>query len=310
MRHKQAFKTISLGILGAGLLVCSGCGAGNSPLSFNNIANSIDGSVGASDWMRPMPDGASTGEKANDGGDQPDPAAIVRQIVYNASISLTVRDLDATKQRIEIVVEQRGGYLAQFSERKISGDQRSGHWVVRVPADSFRNLLVDVAQLGAPESQEIQSQELTEEFVDLQARLKTKQQLEQQMLKIMEQRADKISDALAANQQLSEVRLAIEQIEGRLRKLNDLVALSTVTIDAREESVYAAPPPPSPPPTFAATIGATFDDSMTKMTEFGKGLLLLAVGAAPWLVLLCLVAGPIALVMAIARRWRRQPQAA
>jgi cell fate (sporulation/competence/biofilm development) regulator YlbF (YheA/YmcA/DUF963 family) len=182
--------------------------------------------------------------------------------------------------------------------------------VVRVPAESFRNLLDDVAQFGAPESQEIQSQELTEEFVDLQARLKTKQQLEQQMLKIMEQRADKISDALAANQQLSEVRLAIEQIEGRLRKLNDLVALSTVTIDAREESVYAAPPPPSPPPTFAATIGATFDDSMTKMTEFGKGLLLLAVGAAPWLVLLCLVAGPIALVMAIARRWRRQPQAA
>jgi hypothetical protein len=301
MLAKRCFRIARLTI---GLLLIGGCSrGGDAPFTFNSIANEINHTTG--DWVPSPPIVAiETPQEADNHfeSEQPDPAAVERKVVYNADLTLTVKDLDKIKHEVQSLVERHGGYLAQFSERRDSGDERSGRWVVRVPADSFHPLLADVQQLGKLDSEQIRSEELTEEFVDLQARLSTKRQLEQQMLKIMQERAGDISDALTASSRLNDVRLEIERIEGRLRKLNELTALSTVTIDAREEPRPAEPPPPAAVPSFGAALGATFTNSLGRLIEFGKDLLLAAATLAPWIAALCIVTGPLALANVVVRR--------
>jgi hypothetical protein len=179
--------------------------------------------------------------------------------------------------------------------------------VVRIPATAFDGFLEDVQALGVPESQHIETKEVTDEFVDLDARLTALRRVEQEMLDVMEQHSGKISDVLDARKQLGDVRVEIERIEGQLRKLTDLVAMSTVTIDAREDANYTPPQAP----TFAEQIAQTFGGSISALLTAGRGLVLAAVALAPWLVaFLVIVLLPLLLLAAILRRRQRRVRAA
>src|SRR5262245_16203866 len=105
-----------------------------------------------------------------------------RQVIYRSSINLHVKSFDETDRKITSLVNDAGGYIAQFSEDRSYGAQRGGRWTVRMPAAKFFAFLDSVSQLGVAERRDVQSQDVTEEFVDLEARLKNKQALEARLL--------------------------------------------------------------------------------------------------------------------------------
>src|SRR5262249_26682945 len=136
-----------------------------------------------------------------------------------------------------------------------------------------------VTRLGVPEKNSIDSKDVTEEYYDLEARIKNKKVEEDRLLKHLEKSTGKLEEILAVEREISRVRGEIEQHEGRLRLLANLTALTTVTINIQEIKNYVPPQTP----TFASNITSTFSGSFDLLVGLGKALVLIAVGLAPWL---------------------------
>jgi uncharacterized coiled-coil protein SlyX len=218
-----------------------------------------------------------------------EPPAVSRKIIYTATIALVVEDFAATQKQMEALVKQHEGYVAEFREDRRYGDQLAGRWVVRIPVSQFEQFVASVVELGVPESREINAQDVTEQFIDLSARLSNKKRLEERMLKLLEDRTGEIKDVIEVESQLGRVREEIEVMEGKLRYLTDRIAMTTVTISAREERDYTPPQAP----TFGVKIHRTFADSLLALRRFGETLVLLIVAATPWLVVGCVLLIPV-----------------
>ena len=114
--------------------------------------------------------------------------------------------------------------------------------VVRVPAPQFGLRWIRFAALGTRVVQEkITGQDVTEEFIDLEARIRTQKALEQQFLEIMK-RASKVEDALEVQRQIAEVRTEIEKLEGRKRFLGNRASLSTITVTLQNQTRSSSAP--------------------------------------------------------------------
>jgi hypothetical protein len=105
----------------------------------------------------------------------------------------------------------------------------SGYVTVRIPVADFDASITKVGEFGEVTSKTIQGQDVTEEFVDLDAQLKNLRATENQFLEIMK-KATKIEDILAVQRELSNVRGQIDSIEGRMKYLQQSADLSTLTV--------------------------------------------------------------------------------
>ncbi len=235
---------------------------------------------------------AGEGEVQSATGSSAVQPALNRQIIYRATISLQVKSFAETDREIAARVKEAGGYVAQFNEDRSYGNQRGGRWTVRLPVAGFTSFLDAVGKLGVAERRDVQSQDVTEEYVDLEARLKNKQALESRLLELVAKRGDAIKDVIAIEQELSRVREEIERMQGKLRYLSDRVSLTTVEISAYERLDYEPEEA-----TFSARIVNTFQGSLTQLRQFGEGLLLIVTALLPWMIVGVVVFIPVGLVV-------------
>ncbi len=162
-------------------------------------------------------------------------AAVERKIVRNAELTLEVAAPTEAQRKVAAVADARGGFVVtsearQNDERNTSQPAEVVTIVMRVPASQFDAAVGEIRAVGNRVRQEkTTGQDVTEEYIDLEARLRTQRALEAQFLEIMKQ-AQKVSDALEVNRQLAEVRGVIEQVEGRRRFLENQAALSTINV--------------------------------------------------------------------------------
>ena len=162
--------------------------------------------------------------------------AIDRKIIRNADLTIEVPSTTDTQQKIVSIAETHGGFVVT-SEAKQRDSQEPAQrtldikLVVRVPENHFGAALDQIRALASnvPEAK-ITGQDVTEEFIDLEARIKTQTALEQQFLQIMKQ-AHKVEDALEVQRQIADVRTEIEKLEGRKHFLENRSSLSTITIN-------------------------------------------------------------------------------
>ncbi|MGI8732077.1 MAG: DUF4349 domain-containing protein [Pyrinomonadaceae bacterium] len=167
--------------------------------------------------------------------------AMNRKILRNAELTLEVSDPGAAQRKITSIAESLGGFVVT-SESKQRQSGESGQQelevnvVVRIPAPQFGSALDQIRAEGGRVIQEkATGQDVTEEFIDLEARIKTQKALELQFLEIMKQ-ARKVADALEVQRQIAEVRTEIEKLEGRKRFLENRASLSTITINLQTPS--------------------------------------------------------------------------
>ena len=227
-----------------------------------------------------------------------------RHIIYRATLSLDVKNFAKASEEVESLTKKVGGYIAQYREDSASGAPRGGHWTVRVPTAEFESFVEAVAGQGVTHQREITSEDVTEEYVDLTARLKNKEELEKRLLELVAGRGEEIKDLLALEAELSRVREEIERMEGRMRYLADRVAMTTVQISAYEREVYQPPLAP----TFSGRVAQSFYDSLNLLGQFAEGCVIVAAALLPWLGLFSLVLA----ILLIAIRLlggRRKPQA-
>jgi hypothetical protein len=228
----------------------------------------------------------------------------VRRVIYNATLDLTVADLDGVAETVARLVADAGGYVANSTIRGTSGSQRSATWAVRVPIEKFDAFLREAARLGEVNSLSTGSQEVTAEFYDAEARLRNKRQEEERLLELLETGAGTLEDILKVETEVSRVRQEIEQIEGRLRLLRDLTALSTATIHATEVREYIATQPGGFP-TFGERVSTAWTRTLDALLQAGQFIVILAVAVAPWLGVLAVLALPGLLLYRFVRRMAR-----
>jgi hypothetical protein len=207
------------------------------------------------------------------------PKAVPRKIIYNADVELTVDDFARAEQGIMRLVKESGGYLADSNVAGSPGSQRSGMWKVRVPVEGFESFVEAVIRLGELQRRQTNSQDVTEEFYDLEARIKNKKVEEARLVKHLEESTGKLKDILDVERELSRVREEVERQQGRLQLLANLASLTTVTIHVREWKGYI----PAAAPTFATRVARTFRASVDQLARFSEGLVLAVVSVVPWL---------------------------
>ncbi|CAH0999655.1 hypothetical protein LEM8419_00955 [Neolewinella maritima] len=162
--------------------------------------------------------------------DQPLPTETDQQIIYTASARAEVADLDSALAQLNALLTQRGGFVAS-QHRSNSPYELQVELVLRLPADRLQPVLDALPRLTEHiDYQNLDSRNVTEEWLDLESRLETKREVRDRYIEILRQRAEKVEDILNAEEKIRRVTEEIEAQEGRLRYLRDRVSYSTLTL--------------------------------------------------------------------------------
>lgn len=168
------------------------------------------------------------------------PADADRKIVSTVDISLVVDDSDAALTSIETMVERAGGYIARTNlyQSDQDPDQLEGSLTLRVPAERLSDVLKQLSSLAVKvESQNMNREDVTTQYVDLQARLENLEAAEKELRALLAEVRERpdadTEDILTVYRSLTDIRGQIEQLQGRINLLNDTVALSTINVYLR-----------------------------------------------------------------------------
>ena len=143
-----------------------------------------------------------------------------RLVIYTADVTLEVADVDEVRKAVLRLAKEVGGYLKQETNTTVT---------VRVPADKFEQTLEKVCKLGRVLERDIDAQDVTEEYRDLELRLSALRKHLKRLEEVL-QKAEGVSEIAEIMSQIKEVVVEIERLEGRLRALKVQVAYSTLTV--------------------------------------------------------------------------------
>lgn len=213
-------------------------------------------------------------------------------IIYSANVRMRVEDVGETGKELRGIIQASGGYILGFSDSRNNGDIGSVY-TIKVPAQGFMSFVDRLEAIPNVEVQrDISGKDVSEEYVDLESRLKARRLVEDRLLSMME-KATKADDLLKFSGQLSEVQEQIEQITGRIRYLDANVAYSTIDLRVYQMDQKIA----SAFDVNERSLGTRLADTLSGSAEgVWKGvqyLLIFLVGALPVLAVLAIIGIPV-----------------
>ena len=235
------------------------------------------------------------------------PATLDRKVISNTSLALSVGDIGAAFNEAGRLARVNGGYTEKSSytnSDNLEAKQRSASLTLRVPAAHYDELLGSLRGISGAKvvSEGSKSTEITEQYTDLQSRLRNLERTEQSYLKLLEQ-AKSIQEILVVNDRLDGVRAQIEQIQGRLKVFDNLADLATVDLTLSPVLPGQAQPTDGP-----KSMQTAFTDAWNWSMERARYVLAGGVVASVALIWLAI---PLAVVVIGARVVRRRgPNAA
>jgi len=250
--------------------------------------------------VRAEPEAAVAQQKlsqAEEGPKVPAPRLVIRE----AKLSLRTPSPQALIGRSSELTRRFDGFVVSSETSHRQGKVVKAQVSLRVRAEQLDTALAELRKLGEVLNESVTGQDVSAEFVDVQARLKAKRVLEERLLAIAAE-AKAVEDMLKVETELSRVRGEIEQLEGRSRLLSDRARLSLIEVTAQSPSQPAEPEAQS----FGSKLGAGFDKAVRLAGEVLVALVVMAGAVVPLAVLLTSVVLPLLWW----RRRRRQRAAA
>lgn len=244
--------------------------------------------------------GAFVGEEPISGDDvaPPLPEFAGRKIIRDATVSLGVEDVGASVRRVEAIASGAGGFVSSSSvfmedmpepsEDEVAPPRRtqSASVTIRVPSSAYASVMNQIRGLdGELQSESSTTSDVSEEFADLEARLRNLEATEARYLELLD-RAETIPDILTLQDRINSVRLEIERIQGRINLLNDLTDLATIVVQL---SPLTAPiEAPSEPGWAQQAWDNAWEDSQQVLEAMGTAAIVIGVVLA-WLAVPVLV---------------------
>jgi uncharacterized protein DUF4349 len=170
-----------------------------------------------------------------------DPAS--RLIIRTGQASIEVDSLEPSMSELRRVVQRVGGFVADASVQSGRNQLRSATLQLKVPASRFDDLTEGLGPLGKLQFVNVAAADVSEEFVDLTARVANGRRLEERLIELLRTRTGKLQDVLSVERELARVREEIERMEGRLRFLKTSAQLSTLSVNLYEPAPIVASHP-------------------------------------------------------------------
>jgi Domain of unknown function (DUF4349) len=234
-------KWIVLGLVAALALAALGCSSGDdddsgAAMEAAALEESVEASAGDDAGGE---EAVPVSQPSQGGGSVP---SVGPSIVQTASLAVSVprNEFRSAIDRARTIATGAGGFVVSSSASQ--GEERrlvSGTLVVRVPERSYARVMAQLADLGRVEAQEEAGSDVSQELVDLQARIRHLEAVEARLLGFLEE-TESVSSALTVQQELNRVQLELEQARGRLVYLEDQVAFATISLEVRERQVAVA----------------------------------------------------------------------
>ena len=224
---RAILRILYFGVLVA--LLLTGCAAEPSRLSAEDRNESL-----SFEAPEPLPVVTMVAEKrvevttsaSGDLGEIPE-----RMIVYTGDLAMVVADTDAVQRQIEVLVEEAEGYIASVESYTVSEGVRRTDLSLRVPAETFNSTMDALRKMALEVTREsVSTQDVTEEYVDLTARLRALEAKAARLEELME-RAEDTEAVLAVYRELSATQVEIEQTKGRMQYLERQSAMATIHVE-------------------------------------------------------------------------------
>jgi hypothetical protein len=224
---KITYLLILLMLCGAVGMGCLNMGTDNKAVSPSNldVSRGSGYAEGVSTKEYPAPASASLPGGAD--------SAIDQKLIKTGSITLEVTAVPASVDALNTIALRNGGYLSSSSQSGSAYDRLTATVVVRVPAAAFDSTVAEIKALGTVRSASLNTQDITEEYVDLQAQKGALERQLDQYTRIME-KAETVEDILKIQMEIGKAQSELDRIEGRLRYLDNRVDLATLTVYLQE----------------------------------------------------------------------------
>lgn len=161
-----------------------------------------------------------------------------RKVISTATLTIEVISAQAAINDITNITLNSGGFISSSSINDIGSSRKSGFLTARVPQDKFYPAIEKIESLGTRKQRQVSGQDVTEEFIDLGARLDNLKKQEARILDVLEM-AKTVKDIIEVEHELERVRGEIESLTGRLNYLNQSVEMSTITVNVMEPTPIA-----------------------------------------------------------------------
>ncbi|MBT2683561.1 DUF4349 domain-containing protein [Bacillus sp. ISL-37] len=293
------------------VFLLAGCSGGmsqeDSKMSADGDMNSSMENVSEDEIGFSESDKADSGEDAKAEGQASqdiDEGAAQRMVIYNAEMDIRVDNFEKARNALEQKAKAYNGYIVQSNSNRYDGEQQSGTMTFRIPQEHFNAFLNDAEGLSVQvNNRHVSGQDVTEEYVDLESRLKSKKAVEERLLDFMKQ-AQKTEDLLKISSDLADVQEQIEQIAGRKKFLENQTALSTVTITLQENEV-PVPKIDNDSLNTWQKIKKQFADNINILLAAGSGIIVFLIGNLP---ILMIVGAIVAAIIYFVRKKAGQRQ--
>jgi len=181
------------------------------------------------------PKAGLTLEQGVGGGAIEAPQSAGPMITQTASLTIIVSNYDEASASLSHLAAIEGGYVQKLDAEATPDAPRQVSATLRVPAKQVGSFLAELRKLGRVQQESQANEEITDQYVDLQARLKSARASEQRMLQLLATRTGKLEDVLDAERELARIRGEIESMEGQRNLLVHRVDYATVEVQLREE---------------------------------------------------------------------------
>ncbi len=208
------------------------------------------------------------------------------KLILSADLTLETQDYEATCAALEQMTAEAGGYIQSSGSSGETGS-RTASYTLRVPQEQFERFFAQIGESCHVVSSNRWSEDVTEQYTDIETRLATLQTKHERLLALLDQAA-KMEDIISLENALADCEYEIDSLTGEKRHYDDLVGFSTFTVTLREVQVLTAV---SDGTGFGAQLSQAAQNGLGGLTAAVRGILLLLVMMWPVLVLLGIAGG-------------------
>ena len=165
-------------------------------------------------------------------------------IAYQVTMTVEVKEFDTAKSKLRQIMDAEGGYVTHSDFAETPNQPKRANLVLRIPAVKLQTILNQVRELGRVREEHLNSEEVTEQVVDLEARLSNSRSTERRLIDVLNNRTGKVGDILQVEREIARTREEIERMEAQRQNLMKRVEMATVTLTLAEEFKAELEPAP------------------------------------------------------------------
>jgi hypothetical protein len=204
---------------------------------------------------------------------------VARKIIQSGEVTIQVKRYQPFFSALEKRMKTLNGYMANIQSRRTGDTVSSASLTLRVPPERLTQLVSWLREQGNLSSEKITSEDISEQYYDLKARLENARRFENRLLEMLKSETGNLQELILVEEKLNQTREQIEQMEGKLRYFDALTNLATLIVQVQVESHYVPPDKP----TFVQRARHAWRDSIDGMFAAGQALAILIVAALPWM---------------------------